>query len=268
MKKIGLFLFFTTPFLFVFSQDWKIEVARDNFFIIEEVFSQNKKNQLTIEVFNDDKSYFLSKSFSGKTNVRFPEDFNLKKGDSTFLIKEKFSLLFYINRQKISSTIEYTYVPNPKGFFQLSPLIKPIDFSINNKEEIIDQYGWIDSLGQNYFLRTQLTTNKTKYIYFYHFVFTNQTLILQTKMSDKSTPNSVNHEIQSIQITDLNENNIAEISCAYFIDDICKIVLTTDKKKYYIRKNKKNKISIGTNLKNEGEFMRFLINKIETNNQQ
>ena len=66
MKKIGLFFFFIYPFLFVFSQDWKIEVAKDNYFFIEEIFSENKENQLTIELFNQNKSYFLSKPFYNK----------------------------------------------------------------------------------------------------------------------------------------------------------------------------------------------------------
>ena len=43
MKKIGLFVCFIYPFLVFFSQDWKEEIAKDNFFTIEEDFPDSKK---------------------------------------------------------------------------------------------------------------------------------------------------------------------------------------------------------------------------------
>ncbi len=267
MKKIGLFFFFFYPFLFVISQDWKIEVAKDNFFTIEENFYQNKKNQLTVVLYNSNKSYFFTQSFSNKIDVRFPKDFTLKKGDSILKVKEKLSLVFYINRQKIRGPIDYTYIPNPKGFFQLIPIVENLNFPISNKEKILDQYQWTDTLGDNYFIRTQLNYSKGKFIYFYHFLKQSGTFKQLNKISDKaSASNQINHKIESIQITDLNENNIAEISCSYFIYGNTKTILITKGKKYYLRKNNKNKINLGNNIKLEGEFMRFLINKSENKN--
>ena len=266
MKKIGLFVCFIYPFLVFFSQDWKVEIAKDNFFTIEEDFPDSKKKHLNIEVFNADKNFTLSRIGSSRFSAQFPDDFKLKKGDSVLLLNEKFNIEFFINRHKVSSISHFNFVPNPKGFFQLSSVTTNINFPIAEKEKIIDQFFWEDQLGENYFVRSQRENQDYKFIYFYHFIAEKENLKLIKKISDKSSSASLYHNIESIQITDLNEDMIAEISCTYFINEGIKTVLTTESKKYYLRADKENKISLGSNLKKEGEFKRFLIQKSKTNN--
>ena len=76
------------------------------------------------------------------------------------------------------------------------------------------------------------------------------------------------HVIESIQITDLNEDNIAEISCTYNVG--CntkqkKILMLTEGKKYFLREDEDNQgaYKIGSELIKEAEFLRFLQNKWE-----
>ena len=108
-------------------------------------------------------------------------------------------------------------------------------------------------------------------IYFYHFI-ENKTVVLKRKHVDYinncQDNSNTEHVIESIQITDLNEDNIAEISCAYNVG--ChkkqkKILMSTEGKKYFLREdvNKQGAYKIGNELENEVEFLRFLKNKWE-----
>ena len=85
------------------------------------------------------------------------------------------------------------------------------------------------------------------------------------KCSDKQGLPQTNtkHQIESIQITDLNKNNIAEISSLYYLNGKRKIILITNKQKYYLRYSTKRNTPFepSANLKYEEEFNRFLIKK-------
>ena len=265
MKKKGLCFLFMCPFLIVFSQKWEVKIAKDNYFSIKDLYQENKKQQIIIEISNSRKQFLFQHNFINKKEASFPLDFQLKKGDSTFLFKEKFQLIIFIDKNKVFQQ-EYIYLPNPKGFYQLKPEKQNLTKLINNrKEKIIDQYTWEDTLGKNIFIRTELNAPTFKYLYFYHLLNNNEQFMVIQKCSDKQGLPQTNtkHQIESIQITDLNKNNIAEISSLYYLNGKRKIILITNKQKYYLRYSTKRNTPFepSANLKYEEEFNRFLIKK-------
>ena len=265
MRKKGFLFLFICPFLIVSSQKWEVKIAKDNYFSINEIYQSNKQHQLTIEIENNNKYFLFQNNFINEKEASFPIDFQLNKGDSTFLFKEKFQILILIDKQKIIQK-EYTYIPNPKGLYQLKPAKKSMAKLVKRKKEkIIDQYTWEDTLGKNIFIRTELITPTYKYLYFYHFLEKEEQYRLIQKSSDKQElpENKTKHQIESIQITDLNENNIAEISCLYYLNGKGKIILITNKQKYYLSHSAKRDVlfKASNNLNNEVEFKRFLIKK-------
>ena len=262
MRKKGFFILFICPFLIATSQKWEVKIAKDNYFSVKDLYQENKQQQIAIEITNERKSFLFQNNFINEKEVYFPLDFELNKGDSVFLFKEKFQVLIFIDKHKIFQQ-DYIYLPNPKGLYQLVPEKQSLAKLIKiKKEKIIDQYAWEDTLGKNIFIRTELKTPAFKYLYFYHFLKKDEQFILIQKCSDKQglPQKHTNHKIESIQITDINENNVAEISCLYYLNGNRKIILITNKNKYYLRHSTKRNTLFepSTNLKDEAEFNRFL----------
>ena len=267
MRKKGLFFLFICPFLIISSQKWEVKIANDNFFSVIDSYNENKNYNVTIQLTNSNKKYTYQNKITNKEEVSFPLDFQLTNGDSNIIFNEKFQLDILIDNTNIFQQ-EYTYQPNPKGFYQLKPERENLNNHIKNRgEKIIDQYSWEDSEGKNYFIRTELNTPQIKYLYFYHLLKKEkeQEIVLTHKCSDKqeTSTGSTKHKIESIQITDINNNNIAEISCFYYLDDKSKLILITDKKKYYLRQSEKRNTTFEpcNNLKIEKEYLRFMKNK-------
>ncbi len=267
MRKKGLIFLFIYPFLIISSQKWEVKIANDNFFSVLDSYSDNKNYNLLIQLTNSNKKYTYQNKITNKKEVSFPLDFQIILGDSNISFNEKFQLDASIDKAKIFQ-VEYIYQPNPKGFYQLKPERKNLSKYIkNNREKTIDQYSWEDSFGKNYFIRTELSTLQYKYLYFYHFLKkdNDKEVVLIHKCSDKQGVSSgrTNHKIESIQITDININKVAEISCFYYIGGKTKLILITEKKKYYLRQSEKRNIDFEpcSNLKIEKEYLRFMKSK-------
>ncbi len=267
MRKKGLIFLFIYPFLIISSQKWEVNIANDNFFSVIDSYVENKNYNLLIQLTNSNKKYAYQNKITNKEEVSFPLDFQLIYGDSNIAFNEVFQLDVLIDKAKVFQ-LEYKYQPNPKGFYQLKPETKSLSKYIkNSSEKTIDQYSWEDSLGKNYFIRTELSTLQYKYLYFYHFLKKehDKAVVLIHKCSDKQGVSfgRTNHKIESIQITDININNVAEISCFYYLGGKTKLILITEKKKYYLRQSEKRNIDFEScnNLKIEKEYLRFMKSK-------
>ena len=269
MRKKGIIFFFFYPFILSFSQQWEVKIYNDNYFNVIDGYLEKQNSKVLYRLKNNEKTFEAYGLLSLKKGVSFPEDFSCIKGDSTINFKERFRLSIELDK-KVIYTDSFAYTPNPKGYFQLQPVSENLKKHLDHsKEKIIDQLTWEDSLGVNIFMRTELIFSETKYLYFYHFLKEHKKLKRLLKASDKNeSDKAVFHNRESIQITDLNQDEIAEITCSYHLEEHAKkVILITDQQKYYLRKNTTDKevYQQSKNLKDKKEFSRFLENKSKEN---
>ena len=254
-----------------YSQTWDYKIFNDNVYELRDRWGDSQKYLAKFYVYNDSISYYYETK-GEKDNwiqVAFPKDFKLIKNPDQITYPQKFIIKAEVLRETVF-TDTITYYPGPKGKLQLFPTEIPIELNsyfINEKP--LDAYHWEDSLGMNYFIRTTSHTDYSSHIYFYHFT-KNKTYTLKRKHVDYvnncESNSNVNHVIESIQITDLNEDNIAEVSCVYNVgchEKQTKIFMLTEGKKYLIRgdQNLQKGYKTGRELTKEPEFLRFLQNK-------
>ena len=283
MRFFFLLLFLFSFHGFIFPQAWEYNIYKDYVYKLRDRWGDSQKYIAKFTVSNDSVIYFhqIKGEKDNWINVVFPEDFTLIKGE-----KNNFPQKFIVLAQVLKETIfidTIDYYPGPKGYFQLTPIEIPQQIMrILNNQVTIDSYTWEDSLGVNYFIRTKNKTENSKHIYFYHFLEVEQIVVneliekngflLNRKHVDfvKNCDDfsKTEHLLESIQITDLNEDNIAEIICSYDVgctNMLKKILLMTDGEKYLIRENKNNVTGykIGNVLMKETEFMRFMQKKWE-----
>ncbi len=272
MRKL-FFLFFLFNFHgLVFSQIWEYNINKDYTYKLRDKWGDYQKYVVKLTVSNDSITYFHQTKGEGDNwiNIVFPEEFTLISGKDNKIYPQKLIVKAEVLK-KIIFTDTIDYYPGPIGFFQLTPTSPPPQTtSIINNQILIDSYTWEDSLGVNFFIRSKTKTINSKHIYFHHFVDYKNEFFLIRKHVDYikncDTNNITNHLLESIQITDLNENNIAEITCAYTtgcLEKQKKILLLTEGKKYFLRGDGKikNSYKIGSELKKEPEFLRFMQKK-------
>ena len=159
--------------------------------------------------------------------------------------------------------------------------------NFNNKEliwgDVVDGFQWVDKEGENIILRSvQMDVkNHISHLYIYHFLKTSDEFKLIRKLTDYVKKCDVNifssHNIESIELTDINKDTIGEISFSYTNDCSCiedslaistKLMLITKGEKYAVRglidpKKKQPFIEykVGASLKKNDLYRRFLIKK-------
>lgn len=273
MRLFLLLLLFLQIFSFTFSQSWEYNIDKDYVYKLRDKWGDSQKYIAKFTVSNDSITYF--KQAKGEKDnwiqVAFPDDFTLIKGLNNKSYPQVLTVKGEVLREVIFiDTINY--YPGPKGFLQLTPF-NSSDQKHNNyiNETIIDSYKWEDSLGTNYFYRTKNKTKNATHIYFYHFIKLKDLVLIRKHVDFVKNCNDLfntDHLLESIQITDLNEDYIAEITCTYTVGCLerqKKILLFTEGKKYFLRGSgdTRNSYKISGELKKEPEFLRFLQKKWE-----
>ncbi|MEO9531160.1 MAG: hypothetical protein ABJG68_12450 [Crocinitomicaceae bacterium] len=143
-----------------------------------------------------------------------------------------------------------------------------IDITLNKLDEVpteckfeanlVDAYRWVDENGTNYFIRTiseiemaypveDGDVSDSQYLYAYHYVKNSKgefSLLKETTdfVKDCEFDIKVSHELDAISLTDIDENNIAEISFIYrttCTSDVSpstqKLIMLENGKKYPLR---------------------------------
>lgn len=249
----------------VFSQensgsDWRIRFDVDNYVSVKNSWSTEEKvASIVVYDSNGTKLYALSFiTIADEWNhFDFPDDFielNPMVKDSALSPQ---TLIFEIRvKRTVELQKEYFFDPSPNSLLQLdiyTPSLKFDDDIIWG--EFIDAYKWQDKRGENIVVRSNLNRDYimddssrlfTKYIYLYHFIKENDSLILQRKFTDVIKGCNENPQggflLQSIELTDINRDTIGEFSTIYELfcssEDTLnyrsKLLLTSEGKKFML----------------------------------
>ena len=244
-----------------YSQAFESILDKDNYLKIRDKWGEEGNYKLEVIVSNNVNNF--EAIFTGKEdkwiNIDFPNNFNLISGDSLITDNQEYNLLVIYKEKTILDTNIY-YSSLYGGLFQL----KPIDISekilLSNKQVIIDSYYWEDSLGNNYIIRTK--DSSIKHIYFYHYVLSNKIeLNLINKHTDKVQEGKISHIIDNISITDVDKNNIAEVTYFYKLNKSYKMLFITGKEKYLLRQKNNPFDRLEIRLKDKQETFRFMNKK-------
>ncbi len=267
------FLLFHIPIFFNLSQVWQYKTSNDYVFNVKDKWGELNKYSIKF-IISDDSTMYEYKTEGHQDNwieAKFPDDFILIKGDPFSSKNQKeYQAKAEVNKQIIFNQ-KIFYTPGPKGLFQLKPtrLPKQVDNYILD-QAFIDSYSWEDNNGLNYIVRTESNDTINKHLYFYQFLIKNENIFLLRKHTDYckdcNIKDKTHHDIESIIITDLNQDIIAETTFCYYVGCSTKqkkMILFTDGKKYLIRQDlDDNKLfKADAELTYENEFKRFMIKK-------
>lgn len=243
-----------------YSQTWEYEQYKDNYIKIRDKWGEEKKYSLEVRVSNKENNFIavILGTDDNWINIDFPNNFVLISGDSLNIDNQEYNLEISYRGNILKDTNIY-YSSFFSGLFQLKPIDVSDKILLSDKQEIIDSYYWEDSLGNNYIIRTR--DNFIKHIYFYHYILNNNKYILINKHSDKVIEGSISHIINNICITDVNKDNIAEITYFYKLNEFYKMLFTSNKEKYLLRQNKNPFDRLEVRLINKQEIFRFMNKK-------
>jgi len=282
----GVFsLFLCIIFSNLSAQTWQLNISKDYEFSIQDIWGENDVYEAKFVLFNN-KTAFVKKVVIAADNIGklvFPDEFTQTRGKFNKDTITHFNWYIEVKKKKIFEG-ELDYNPSPNTILQLSKY-DIIDRKLNEKiwGRIIDSYTWEDKKGENIFIRSKLFDKKTNsmHLYFYHFRVDSENYLLVRKFTDyvKYCDEDIlaKNKIESIELTDINKDTVAEISFLYNVGCSCindslpiktKLILTTDGNKYAIRgimsqrqKTVIKEYKIGDNLKKEPLFNRFLEKK-------
>jgi len=279
----SLFLFscYTT----FYSQTWEYNISKDFEFSIQDMWGESGLYEAKFVIYNP-KTAFVKTIEIDDDNIGklvFPDDFSQTRGRFN---KDTITLLNWhveVKNQKVASG-KVIYNPSPNELLQL---FKYDFFDFEKKElvwgEVVDGVMWNDKKGENILIRSVVSEIKTNgnHLYTYHFLKEHNEFKLVRKLTDyvKNCDLDLfsNHNIESIELTDIDKDTIGEVSFSYTNDCSCledslgistKLMLITKGEKYAIRglmHSKKSdafsEYALGGNLKKRDLYRRFLIKK-------
>ncbi len=232
--------------------------------------------------------------------VMFPDSFNLVRGDINLDSLVDFNWYIEVKKHKVASG-NLTYDSSPNSIFQLHPFDPfPVKDQLDLWGEVVDAFTWEDKTGENFFIRTDrcsynevvldadTVAQETVHLYFYHYRMVDGKYELVRKLTDYvklcTDFTFANHVIESIELTDVDRDTIAEVSFLYDVDCIKgiepnkrKLMMLSDGRKYAVRGTAKILTSHinkeykggeyipGNELSTNLVFKRFMIKKWENN---
>lgn len=283
-KSVFLFFLFTHS-IKSYTQTWQHKISKDFEFSIQDMWGERGFYAAKFVVYNTKtvltKTIEIDDNNIGK--LIFPDEFNQVSGSFNKDTITSFDWYVEVKKQKVASG-KVTYNPSPNELLQLNKY----DFiEFENKQkvwgDVVDGFWWNDKRGENILFRCTLidTKKNNSHVYIYHFLKTKNEFKQVRKLTDyvKNCDMDIfsKHNIESIELTDIDKDTIAEVSFSYTSDCSCledglpivtKLMLITKGEKYAIRgavNSKKTEISseyeIGGNLLKNDIYRRFLIKK-------
>jgi len=279
----SLFLFSCYPCSF--AQTWEYNISKDFEFSIQDKWAESGLYEAKFVIANQ-KTAFVKTIEVDDDNIGkllFPDDFNQTRGKFNKDTITLFNWYIEVKKQKVASG-KIVYDPSPNSLLQL---FKYEYIKFSKKEliwgEVLDGFQWVDKKGENILIRSSLTDSKLRstHLYIYHFLKVNEEFILIRKLTDYVKKCDLDmfsrHNIESIELTDINKDTIGEVSFSYTNDCGCledslsistKLMLITNGEKYAIRgfvNYNKNQTfleyEVGGNLEKKDLYRRFLIKK-------
>ena len=279
----SLFLFtYNTP---LYAQTWEHNISKDFEFSIQDMWGESGLYEAKFVISNA-KTAFVKTIEIDDNNIGkliFPDDFTHTRGRFNKDTITLFNWYIEVKKQKVASG-KIVYNPSPNELLQLFKY----DFINFKKKElvwgdVVDGFRWSDKKGENILLRSVVGDVKTNssHLYIYHFLKVDKEFKQVRKLTDyvKNCDLDLfsNHNIESIELTDIDKDTIGEVSFSYTNDCSCledslaittKLMLITKGEKYAIRgliNSKKNDTlsvhELGENLKKNDLYRRFLIKK-------
>ena len=279
----SFFLFSCHPSFF--AQTWESSISKDFEFSIQDKWGESGLYEAKFVIYNQ-KTAFVKTIEVDDNNIGklvFPDEFNQTRGKFNKDTTTLFDWYVEVKKQKVAfGKIIFDSSPN-----SLLQLFKYEYSNFSKKEliwgDVIDGIQWIDKKGENILIRSVLMDSKLRstHLYIYHFLKANKEFILVRKLTDYVKKCDLDmfssHNIESIELTDINKGTIGEISFSYTNDCICledsvaistKLMLITMGEKYAIRglvNYNKNQpfleYEVGGNLEKKDLYRRFLIKK-------
>ncbi len=279
----SLFLFFYFPNYF--AQTWEHGISKDFEFSIQDKWGESGLYEAKF-VLSNQKTAFVKIIEVDDDNVGkliFPDEFNHTRGKFNKDTITLFNWHIEVKKQKVAFG-KIVYDPSPNALLQLFTY-EFVNF--NNKQliwgDVVDGFQWVDKEGENIILRSSQmdAKNHSTHLYIYHFLKANNEFKLVRKLTDYVKKCDLNifsgHNIESIELTDINKDTVGEISFSYTNDCSCiedslaistKLMLITKGEKYAIRgfidpKKKQPFIEykVGASLKKNDLYRRYLIKK-------
>jgi len=279
----SLFLFSCyAPF---YTQTWEYTISKDFEFSIQDMWGESGLYEAKFVISNP-KTAFVKTIEIDDNNIGklvFPDEFNHTRGKFNKDTITLFNWYIEVKNQKVASG-KIVYNPSPNELLQL---FKYDVINFKKKEvvwgDIVDGFRWSDKKGENILIRSVVSDIKTNsnHLYIYHFLKEDKEFKQVRKLTDyvKNCDLDLfsNHNIESIELTDIDKDTIGEVSFSYTNDCSCledslaistKLMLITKGEKYAIRgiiySKKKDTFSeyeLGGNLKKNDLYRRFLIKK-------
>jgi len=279
----SLFLFIqSTP---LFAQTWEYKISKDFEFSIQDKWGESGLYTAKFVLWNA-RTAFVKNIEIEDDNIGklvFPDDFKQTRGHFKQDTITEFEWYIEVKKQRVAFG-KVSYNPSPNTLLQL---LKFSDIDFDDSDiiwgDVTDGYKWEDKKGENIFIRSVLVDSKSNsiHLYFYHFLKETEEFILMRKLTDYvkncDLDMFANHNIESIELTDIDKDTIAEISFSYSVDCSCledsvpiktKLMLFTKGEKYGIRGTISQKANglgseheIGGNLLKNDLYRRFLFKK-------
>ena len=279
----SLFLFtYNTP---LYAQTWEHNISKDFEFSIQDMWGESGLYEAKF-VLSNAKTAFVKTIEIDDNNIGkliFPDEFNQTRGKFNKDTITLFNWYIEVKKQKVAFG-KVVYNPSPNELLQLFKY----DFIDFKKKEVVwgdvvDGFRWNDKKGENILLRSVVSDIKTNsiHLYIYHFLKEDKEFKQVRKLTDYVKNCDLDmfssHNIESIELTDIDKDTIGEVSFSYTNDCSCledslaittKLMLITKGEKYAIRGivySKKNDVlseyELGGNLKKNDLYRRFLIKK-------
>ena len=279
----SLFLFtYNTP---LYAQTWEHNISKDFEFSIQDMWGESGLYEAKF-VLSNAKTAFVKTIEIDDNNIGkliFPDEFNQTRGKFNKDTITLFNWYIEVKKQKVAFG-KVVYNPSPNELLQLFKY----DFIDFKKKEVVwgdvvDGFRWSDKKGENILLRSVVSDIKTNsiHLYIYHFLKEDKEFKQVRKLTDYVKNCDLDmfssHNIESIELTDIDKDTIGEVSFSYTNDCSCledslaittKLMLITKGEKYAIRGivySKKNDVlseyELGGNLKKNDLYRRFLIKK-------
>jgi hypothetical protein len=271
---IVIALFSTT---FVFGEDWKITVQPDYFIEINN-FWNHEPLIVDFQVESENNTVQFNGKVTIKSNEKkgllFPYDFirfTPQNSNKDSLIYGAYRITALVKKNKIASAT-FNYLPPKQAEFQMIPYVKLSQEydKLGIWGRLIDGFSWVDKLGENLVVRSYLqhidtakaSNHQKTYLYCYQFRRNSETdnWDLTRKVTDVSVGcGNIKHtllNINTIELTDLNQDSIAEYSFRYILncnspDTLIstRLLLLTNNQKFtttssYTKKERKQKIYV------------------------
>ena len=279
----SLFLFTYSTSLY--SQTWEYDISKDFEFSIQDIWGESGLYSAKFVLYNVKTAFVKTIEIEGNNfgKLIFPDEFNKTRGSFNKDTITLFNWYIEVKKQKVASG-EIAYNPSPNTLLQLFKY----DFIDFKKKEVVwgdvvDGFRWNDKKGENVLLRSTVSDTKTNstHLYIYHFLKSENEFKQVRKLTDYVKNCDLDmfsiHNIESIELTDIDKDTIGEVSFSYTNDCSCledslaittKLMLLTKEEKYAIRGsyylNKKAaflEYEVGGNLKKKDIYRRFLIKK-------